>query len=879
MGAVCQRCCWALYAHMERPGDTDADRANRRSLFPVLCTGGAVSLGAVVINFTSPGLWLAGMLVSTAVSLIGVTSLLLRSQVSYFTITAIAGLGYVVGALAADVANAAVIGIRLWPAVVLVMDLLLVVGSSQGLQAFIIILTVAVFAAERLESAVLYGLYEAAGSNQDIDRPAICDCATPPCAIPGEWAFLTWIFSIFVFGLDYFVTRRFAIQLRNQLEVVDTAVRISVRVTEMLAAYATDDARRVVAQEGAAMPEELLESYEQLLDNLDSYRVYLPDSLLVRGPDMDSEDGHRIRQSRSLRSAPGVGMETAEVTISFTDIQSSTELWEAHPQGMYEGLATHNKLLREVYEACNGYEVKTIGDSFMVAFDSPSDGLRFGLEAQLGLLRQQWPDDLLRHPLCEPVRGAGGELLWSGLRIRIGVHSGSVHPEMNPVTGRCDYFGSPVNTAARLEAVLRKGGLVATSDAVVTALGTDGLEGIGSPEVHDAGSRELKGVKEHVKVWAIVPRSLAARLAVLCALSTPASPKDTSPKELSGPQLVLPLPGRGSPEPGIPPRSARCRGSQFSAAASETRSFRTNNSGSVRDDLHTSMRGGPRPERRGSAVTPTLLRLRTSNATAASARAELLSCMPVATTFPVFVSAAAIAADQTGGVVDGVLGSLVTVTWNATIACADHCGACRHYMAAGFRVPCNLGAASGTVLSGNASAGRRRFATVVGGCVDLAAALAEEAARCMDGALASGAVADQCAAAGAAFWAQLWNAPGQGTRVVWEVDQWKGLAKWAMIEEDAERIAREDIRKAQDGPLAALFRKACAAAADSGGAATKAVLDELDQSEWAGSIVAERLRQRIQDGHVRIRLLPPLSDGDGQLRADSLHSPVMALDT
>ncbi len=57
-----------------------------------------------------------------------------------------------------------------------------------------------------------------------------------------------------------------------------------------------------------------------------------------------------------------------KVTFVFTDVQSSTKLWEAVPDAMREALKVHDNIMRELMAQYQAYEVKVIGDAFMVAF-------------------------------------------------------------------------------------------------------------------------------------------------------------------------------------------------------------------------------------------------------------------------------------------------------------------------------------------------------------------------------------------------------------------------------------------------------------------------------------------------------------------------------
>ena len=52
-------------------------------------------------------------------------------------------------------------------------------------------------------------------------------------------------------------------------------------------------------------------------------------------------------------------------------IQGSSSLWDQYPAEMSVALDTHNEVIREELVRFGGYEVKTIGDSFMVDTQHP----------------------------------------------------------------------------------------------------------------------------------------------------------------------------------------------------------------------------------------------------------------------------------------------------------------------------------------------------------------------------------------------------------------------------------------------------------------------------------------------------------------------------
>jgi len=63
------------------------------------------------------------------------------------------------------------------------------------------------------------------------------------------------------------------------------------------------------------------------------------------------------------------------VTFLFTDIESSTRLWQENPQAMSVAHARHDAIVREAIEANNGYIFQIVGDSYSAAFHNAIDGL------------------------------------------------------------------------------------------------------------------------------------------------------------------------------------------------------------------------------------------------------------------------------------------------------------------------------------------------------------------------------------------------------------------------------------------------------------------------------------------------------------------------
>lgn len=200
---------------------------------------------------------------------------------------------------------------------------------------------------------------------------------------------------------------------------------------------------------------------------------------------------------------------TGQVTLVFTDVQESTTLWEQYTQAMGQAIELHNQILRKHAAQWGGFEVKTAGDAFMLAFARPQNAAQFCIQAQLSLLDAPWPKEIIAAPEMLGSPGPAGAVLWRGLRVRMGVHTGTPQCVANPVTGRMDYFGPSVNRAARV-AGAGQGGQILLSGATWSTIAKE-LATLGTSVAIELGNYALRGLSEPEQLVQILPKELAAR--------------------------------------------------------------------------------------------------------------------------------------------------------------------------------------------------------------------------------------------------------------------------------------------------------------------------------------------------------------------------------
>jgi class 3 adenylate cyclase len=196
----------------------------------------------------------------------------------------------------------------------------------------------------------------------------------------------------------------------------------------------------------------------------------------------------------SSKTAP-----VGRVTLVFTDIQGSTRVWEAEQDVARHSLRAHDAVMRASLHRHGGYEVKTEGDSFMVAFTHPVRALQFCLEVQRELQGHPWSPDLLALPEAAEAPG------FRGLRVRMGVHIGE--PEARARGNRVDYFGPMVNRAARI-ANAGHGGQILASKGAWNLARTKFRDAAAAMSLGKFRLRGLAGTQEIVQV---LPTELAER--------------------------------------------------------------------------------------------------------------------------------------------------------------------------------------------------------------------------------------------------------------------------------------------------------------------------------------------------------------------------------
>src|SRR3954471_19704984 len=161
--------------------------------------------------------------------------------------------------------------------------------------------------------------------------------------------------------------------------------------------------------------------------------------------------------------------------IMFTDMVGYSALSQRDDKLALELLEEHRELLREIFPRFNGSEIKTIGDAFLIEFNSALEAAQCAIEIQRSLAKRNHDVSAVRR-----------------IELKIGIHIGDV------VHRGGDVYGDGVNIASRIEALAGAGGICVSSD--VERQIRNALEA----RFEKFGTADLKNIKLPMDLFRIV---------------------------------------------------------------------------------------------------------------------------------------------------------------------------------------------------------------------------------------------------------------------------------------------------------------------------------------------------------------------------------------
>ena len=162
------------------------------------------------------------------------------------------------------------------------------------------------------------------------------------------------------------------------------------------------------------------------------------------------------------------------ITILFADLEGFTTFASRREETEVRDLIlAYHELVREQVGSHGGFEVKQMGDGFMVAFSNPARAVLCAADIQRAVTRDN-------------------ERMAAPIRVCVGLNSGDAIREGN------DFFGHTVNVASRILG-RAAGGQVLVSEATRVLAGhVDGVQMV------DIGRRRLRGLSRRHRLYEVV---------------------------------------------------------------------------------------------------------------------------------------------------------------------------------------------------------------------------------------------------------------------------------------------------------------------------------------------------------------------------------------
>jgi class 3 adenylate cyclase len=176
-------------------------------------------------------------------------------------------------------------------------------------------------------------------------------------------------------------------------------------------------------------------------------------------------------------------MEHRLVTIVFIDMQGYTK--RSAGQSVEEMKRFHDEFhsfVKDLVEEHDGILVKSLGDGFLVRFDSPTKAVQCSYEMQQQLMSRN--EDILNPDKI--------------VRFRIGINTGDVGIDESG-----DLFGDPVNIAARIQSFAEPNE-VFISEATLLAMYRNEFG------AKDLGPQQFKNATREIKVFKVLPKGMAS---------------------------------------------------------------------------------------------------------------------------------------------------------------------------------------------------------------------------------------------------------------------------------------------------------------------------------------------------------------------------------
>ena len=289
-----------LQAAMDDPTDDERLRSRKRVLLvQSLATAVLPQVGVMMLI---PRLrvniwWIAGLVISDLVAATTLFMLFVKKMCPDWWVEILCYC-YALTVMLVDFYSTSFLQTRFWAFFIVVLHVLLAcrIRNEARVTRNVLVAATLWMAAMTTEEALSFGMRSAAYyGDDDRYRVPICDCKDPPCA-HGPAAVYAGLFEVSVVCLSVCFTRHFAAQLAREKEGIEAAVNTAHYIAICLSVFDLDSADDALMKPSSRLPPGLTSAFVDIVQNLQAYKPYLPQSCMPRT--FEGEDESSYASSR-----------------------------------------------------------------------------------------------------------------------------------------------------------------------------------------------------------------------------------------------------------------------------------------------------------------------------------------------------------------------------------------------------------------------------------------------------------------------------------------------------------------------------------------------------------------------------------------------------